>query len=53
MIYLKRFQYLLELLLCVVVVPFILLFGGTYTICIGGVDGLKSLLYDFLEKIFK
>jgi hypothetical protein len=53
MIYLKRFQYLLELLLCVLVAPFILLFGGIGAIYRGEVDGLDSLLYDFLNKIFK
>jgi hypothetical protein len=53
MIYLKRFQYLLELLLCVVVVPFILLSGGIGSIYRGEVDGLDSLIYDFLNRIFK
>lgn len=53
MIYLKRFQYLLELLLCVVAIPFILLFGGLGCIYRGEVDGLDSLLIDFLNKIFK
>jgi hypothetical protein len=53
MIYLKRFQYLLELLLCVVLIPFIMLFGGVIIISRGEVDGLNSLLFNFLGKIFK
>lgn len=51
--YLKRLQYLIELLLCVVVTPFILLFGGAYTIFEGHVDGTRSLFIDHLDKIFK
>jgi hypothetical protein len=53
MIYLKRFQYLLELLLCVVIIPFVVLFGGVIIISRGEVDGLNSLLHNFLAKIFK
>jgi hypothetical protein len=53
MIYLKRFQYLLELLLYVVLIPFIMLFGGVIIISRGEVDGSNSLLCNFLGKIFK
>lgn len=51
--YLKRLQYLIELLLCSVVTPFILLFGGAYTIFKGHIDGTRSLFIDYLDKIFK
>jgi hypothetical protein len=53
MIYLKRFQYLLELLLCVAIIPFIVLFGGVIIINRGEGDGLNSLLCNFLNRIFK
>ena len=51
--YLKRLQYLGELLLCVIVTPFILLIGGVYTILSGSIDGTGSLFSDYINSIFK
>jgi hypothetical protein len=53
MIYLKRFQYLLELLLCVVIIPFVVLFGGVIIISRGEADGLNSLLHNFLANNYR
>ena len=50
--YLKRIQYLVELILIAVAIVPIVLIGGTYIALRGDLDGQASLFYNAMATIF-
>ena len=50
--YLKRVQYLIELILIAVAIVPIVLIGGTYIALRGDLDGQASLFYNAMATIF-